>query len=155
MRAEFLRAEEGSTDVIATAWWDGRSARVDAGDSTTRTALERIFRLTPVVVDDASYRPLYARGEAVVQPGNADWFRAAAYTRAQAEGLKARVVPEVVGQGGWDPAAAYRTFREDVARLLQRGDHPSEVGQPGEQAPEERAKTGDQPRGSEAPPTVQ
>jgi hypothetical protein len=154
MRAEFLRAEEGSTDVIATASWDGKSARIDAEDSAARAAVERVFRLTPVVVDDPSYRPLYARGEAVVQPGNADWFRAAAYTRAPAEGLKARVVPEVVGQGGWDPAAAYRTFREDVTRLLQRGIHPSEDRQPGERAPEERAKSGDQPRASDSPPDV-
>src|SRR2546429_5782476 len=45
-------------------------------------------------------------------------------------------------QGGWDPAAAYRTFREDVARLLQRGiRRPDEQRQPGEHGPEERAET--------------
>ena len=91
----------------------------------------------------------------MIQPGTPEWFRAAAYTRAAAEGLRARVVPEVIGQGGWDPAAAYRTFREDVARLLQRGTRPPEGDrQPGEHAPEERAETGDQPRGSDSPPDV-
>jgi hypothetical protein len=61
-----------------------------------------------------------------------------------------------VGQGGWDPAAAYRTFREDVARLLQRGiRQPSDDAQPGERAPQERAETGDQPRASDSPPNVQ
>jgi hypothetical protein len=156
MRAEFLRDEEGSTDVVATASWDGRGFEVEAQDSDVRAAVERIFRLTPVVVDDPTYRPLYARGEAVIQPGNADWFRAAAYGRAASEGLKARVVPEVVGQGGWDPAAAYRTFREDVARLLQRGiRQSSDDAQPGERAPQERAETGDQPRASDSPPNVQ
>jgi hypothetical protein len=154
MRAEFLRVEEGSTDVVASARWDGKGVRIEADDPATRAAVARIFRLTPVVVDDPSYRPLYARGEAVVQPGNADWFRAAAFARATPEGLKARVVPEMVGQGGWDPAAAYRTFREDVARLLARGIHPSEEHEPCEHAPEERAGTGDQPRASDAPPNA-
>ena len=132
MRAEFLRADDAA-EVVATASWDGRGVVVEADDEAVRSALERIFRPTPVVVDDPSYRPLYARGESVVQPGNAEWFLAAAYARAASEELKARVVPEVVGQGGWDPAAAYRTFREDVARLLQRGiRRPDEQRQPGE-----------------------
>ena len=156
MRAEFLRSGGEASDVVATASWDGRRVVVDGADPGVRDAIDRIFRPTPVVVDDPSYRSLGALGEAMIQPGNAEWFRAAAYSRAGAEGLKARVVPEVVGQGGWDPAAAYRTFREDVGRLLERGIHRSDrPGQPGERAPEERAETGDQPRASDSPPDVQ
>ena len=83
----------------------------------------RIFKRTPVVVNDPAYLSLGAHGESVVQPGDAVWFRAAAYARAPAEGLKVRIVPEVEAQGGWDPAAAYRTFREDVGRLVERGSH--------------------------------
>ena len=64
---------------------------------------------------------LGARGESVIQPGSIEWFRAAAFDRAEREGFAVRVVPEVTGQGGWDPAAAYRTFREDMTRLIDRG----------------------------------
>lgn len=156
MRAEFLRADGDGTDVVASVSWDGRSVAFDDVGAELKRAIERIFRPAPVVVDDPSYRSLGALGEAMIQPGNAEWFRAAAYQRAAEAGLKARVVPEVVGQGGWDPAAAYRTFREDMGRLLERGlRHPARAGQPGEQAPEERAETGDQPRASDAPPDVQ
>ena len=124
MRAEFHPPEDPS-NVVGTAVWDGHRAVMDADDPAIRASLERIFKLTPVVVDDPSYRSLGALGESVIQPGNAEWFRAAAYGRAAPEGLKARVVPEVIGQGGWDPASAYRTFREDIGRLLERGIHSS------------------------------
>jgi hypothetical protein len=107
------------------------------------------------VVDDPSFRSLGAYGESVVQPGSLEWFVAASFTRAQAEGLGVRLVPEVTGQGGWDPAASYRTFRSTVRHLVA-----SSVGrdrqrpQPEEERPKERAKTGDQPGDSDAPPTV-
>ena len=123
MRAEFRRVDADPTDVVATASWDGDCVVIDASDLAVRPSIARIFRLSPVVVDDPSYRSLGALGESMIQPGNAEWFRAAAYARAGEEGLKVRVVPEVVGQGGWDPAAAYRTFREDVGRQLADHNH--------------------------------
>ena len=118
MRAEFLPAE--GDEVVGVARWDGHRAVVETEDQAVHDALERIFKARPVLVDDASTRSLGAHGESVIQPGSGEWFRAAAYTRAGAEGLKARVVPEVIGQGGWDPASAYRTFRDDMSRLLLR-----------------------------------
>jgi hypothetical protein len=67
-----------------------------------------------------------------------------------------RLVPEVAGQGGWDPAAAYRSFPAAVGRLIESGVGRSRgEQQPGEEEPEERAETGDQPRGSDAPPTIE
>jgi len=52
----------------------------------------------------------------LLEPGSSAWFRAALLTRARALGLSVRfVAPEIVG--GWDPAAAYRTFDEQIERL--------------------------------------
>src|SRR5206468_10960508 len=79
VRAEFLPADEGD-EVVGVARWDGRRAVVEAEDPAVRAALERIFKPRPVVVDDPSYRSPGARGESVIQPGNDEWFRAAAYT---------------------------------------------------------------------------
>jgi hypothetical protein len=116
MRAEFYRPDDPA-DVVGLARWDGRVARVEAADQDTETAIVRVFRPTPVVVDDPTLRPLGAHGESVVQPGSLDWFRAAAVTRSDEEGLRVRFVPQVRVGGGWDPASAYRTFRQTVARL--------------------------------------
>jgi len=116
MRAEFYRPDD-SEEVLGTARWDGRAAQVEAADPGVRSAIDRIFRATPVVLDDPSLRPQGARGEVVVQPGTLDWFRAAA-SRAAGEGLRVRFVPEARAPGGWDPASAYRTFRQAVARLV-------------------------------------
>ncbi|MFN2545371.1 MAG: hypothetical protein ABR600_12515 [Actinomycetota bacterium] len=148
MKAEFSR--NGS---VATATWDGGRAVVKSDDPSLRETVQQVFRPTPVVVQGAGP---HASAEAVLQPGSVEWFRAAAFSRAEPAGLSVRVVPEVVGKGGWDPAAAYRTFRQSMADLIERdaerrdGDH-----QPGEEGPVERAETGDQPRDSDAPPTVQ
>ena len=120
MRAEFSRPDDGP-DVVATVAWDGRGVVIDSKDPDAHGAVERIFRPTPVVVEDASFRSLGARGESVLQPGSLEWFRAAAFSRAEREGFAVRIVPEVAAQGGWDPAAAYRTFREDMDRLIDRG----------------------------------
>ena len=91
----------------------------------------------------------------MIEPGSLEWFRAAAFARGPSIGFHVRLVPEVTGQGGWDPAAAYRTFR-DAMTLIVEGDaaRSGEERQPGEEGPEERAETGDQPRDSDAPPTV-
>jgi hypothetical protein len=117
MRAEFYRSNDEGT-VVGSATWDGRSVHVDAEDDAVQAVLRRIFRLTPVVVEDPSLRPLYAKGEVMAHPGTLEWFREAALTRAEREGLRVRLVPEAAGRGGWDPASAYRTFRQTVARLV-------------------------------------
>jgi hypothetical protein len=52
-------------------------------------------------------------------------------------GLAGRIVPEVQGQGGWDPASAYRTFRQTVAHLVGRARNEGEdLEQAGEARPE-------------------
>jgi hypothetical protein len=125
VRAEFRRIDDAS-DILATATWDGRHAVVDASDPDVRRAVERMFRATALVVDDARLRPLGAHGEVVIQPGSMDWFRAAAFARAEQEGLRARMVPDVAGPGGWDPAAAYRTFDDAITLLISRGHQRGE-----------------------------
>jgi hypothetical protein len=128
MKVEFyLPAPEPASDdpdakqepptLVGSATWRDGSIEVDADDPETRTALERVFRRTPVVIDDAAYRRQGTSGEVQLQPGNLEWFRAAAQVRAPAEaGVVARVVPGVT-QGGYDPAAGYRTFEESIERL--------------------------------------
>jgi hypothetical protein len=122
MRVEFHPSDDPER-VVAEAVWDGCRAVVRAPDEE-RAAVERFFRPTPVVLEDPALRPLGSRGETVLQPGSLEWFRAAALTRAAEAGLAARIVPEVAGPGGWDPAAAYRTFRQSVDLLLTRSGRP-------------------------------
>lgn len=114
MRAELYRPDAPDA-VVAVATWDGFSAGVEA-EGKPIEGLDKLFRATPVVVDDASLRRLGTRGESLVQPGSLEWFRAALITRAPALGLSVRFVPGVT-EGGWDPASAYRTFGEQVERL--------------------------------------
>lgn len=117
MEVEFLRGEGEDRDVVATARWVDGAVTVESDDDEVREQLTHAFRKTPVVVDDASYRRLGTHGEIVVQPGDLQWFRAVALTRATAEtGLTARSVPGIT-QGGYDPAAGYRTFEEQIERL--------------------------------------
>jgi hypothetical protein len=117
MRAEFYRPDQPDR-VVGMAVWDGRKATTESPDDEARRALARIFRKAPVVVDDPALLPQGARGQVVLEPGSLSWFRAAAQNRAAEVGLFARIVPEVEGGGGWDPAAAYRTFRESVEQLV-------------------------------------
>jgi hypothetical protein len=115
VRAELSRPD-ASDAVVATARWDGRTATVEpAGDGVEE--LDRLFRPTPVVVDDPSLRQLGQRGESLLQPGSIEWFRAALLTRAPKLGLSVRFVPEIEPGEGWDPAAAYRTFEDQIERL--------------------------------------
>ena len=116
MRAEFYRRDDPET-VVGTARWDGRRPQLEAQEDSVRSVLRRIFRASPVVVEDASLRPLASSGESVLQPGSLEWFRAAAINRAPEHGLAARLVPEVPPKTGWDPASAYRTFRQVVTQL--------------------------------------
>jgi hypothetical protein len=90
---------------------------VEADDPAVRRSIERAFRMTPVVVDDPSLRRTGTRGEQMLQPGDLGWFRAVAQYRVPAEtGLVARSVPGVA-RGGYDPAANYRRFAEQIERL--------------------------------------
>ena len=118
MRVEFFAPDAPDT-VVATAVWDGSSASVDAEDAAIREALAHAYRLMPVVVDDPAYRQLGTSGEVVLQPGSLEWFRAATQVRAiSATRLGARFVPGVT-EGGFDPAAQYRTFEESIERLTR------------------------------------
>jgi hypothetical protein len=134
MRAEFYDAGDREA-VVAVARWDGRTVHVDGADPDVVDRVRRVFRPTPVVVDDPALRPLASHGEAMIQPGTLEWFRTAATARGAESGLGVRIVPEVQGQGGWDPASAYRTFRQTVAHLVGRAQ---EDGERAEQSAESR-----------------
>lgn len=115
MRAELHLPDEPER-VVAIATWDGRQARLQVLDPAVAGALARLFRPTPVVVDDGAYRRQGTHGEVLIEPGTLEWFRAAVTTRAVEAGFVARIVPGVT-EGGWDPAAQYRTFGESIERL--------------------------------------
>jgi hypothetical protein len=103
--------------AVASATWHEGHPVVDADDPSIKAAIERAFRATPIVVDDPSLRRTGAHGEQMLQPGDLEWFRAVAQFRVPAEtGLVARTVPGVT-QGGYDPAANYRRFAEQIERL--------------------------------------
>jgi hypothetical protein len=105
--------------VASATWLDGRVI-VESDDPDLRISIERAFRPVPVVVDDPSLRYPGTRGESVLQPGDLEWFRAVAQVRVPAEtGLVARSVPGVT-VGGYDPAANYRRFSEQIERLESR-----------------------------------
>jgi hypothetical protein len=117
MRVELFAPDDPDT-VVSSATWKGGSVVIDAEDEAIRGALAHAYRPTPVVVGDASYRRPGSSGEVLLQPGSLEWFRAVTRVRATAEsGLAARFVPEVT-EGGFDPAAQYRSFDEVVERLM-------------------------------------
>ncbi len=130
MKAEFYR-EDAPDDVIAAATWDGRGVAVESEDSSLAATITKSFRRTPVVTDDGAYRRLGASGDVQLQPGSLEWFRAVAQIRATAEsGLRARLVPGI-REGGFDPAAAYRSFGDAVERLSFRaGDSAGDAAPP-------------------------
>ena len=112
MRAELYQPEPER--VVAVAGWSGTGASMEVIEPVE--GLDRVLRPTPVVVSDPALLPRGARGEAVLQPGSLEWFRAALLTRAPPLGLAVRFVVDDV-RNGWDPAANYRTFDEQVRRL--------------------------------------
>ena len=123
MQVEFLRGQGEERVVVGTARWSDGDVTVASEDDEVREGLTHAFRRTPVAIDDASYRRLGTHGEVVVQPGDLEWFRAVALTRVPSEtGLAPRFVPGVVA-GGYDPAAGYRTFEQQVELLDARADH--------------------------------
>jgi hypothetical protein len=107
--------------VVATATWDGSRAVIDVIGGVDPADVGRVFRKTPVVLEDGAFLPAGSRGEVLLQPGSLEWFRAAAQVRAPEVGLVARVVPGVA-RGGFDPAAGYRPFDEAIERLMQAPD---------------------------------
>jgi hypothetical protein len=130
LRIEFHRPAEAATPaapagqppaapppVVGSAIWLGERVVVEADDPVVKASIERAFRPTPVVLDDPSLRSAGTHGEQMLQPGDLEWFRAVAQIRVAAEtGLVARSVPGVT-QGGYDPAANYRRFSEQIERL--------------------------------------
>ena len=123
MRAELTRPDDPGR-IVGAAEWDGVRARVtEAEDDQVRAAFERIFRVSPVAIDDPSRRRAGTSGPVLAEPGDLDWFMAAAEVRGAAEGFGVRFAPE--RPGGWDPAAAYRPLREWVSeREASRGPGP-------------------------------
>jgi hypothetical protein len=114
MRAELHRPDEPD-EVVAVALWDGSSARLEIGDGAPE-GLNALLRPIPVVVDDPSLRRQGTHGETLLAPGSLEWFRAALLSRSGSFGLAVRFVSSV-REGGWDPAAQYRTFEQQVGRL--------------------------------------
>ncbi len=120
MRVEFASPDDEQRATLATAEWRDGAVTISSEDEQIRKKLARAFRRTPVVTDDPSYRRLGTSGPVVLQPGDLAWFRAVAQTRVPADtGLVPRFVP---GKpvGGFDPAAGYRRFREEVKLLDER-----------------------------------
>jgi hypothetical protein len=117
VKVEFYRVGDEERITLAEVAWADGTVDVRSDDEELVAKLRYAFRRTPVVTDDAAFRRLGTRGEVVLQPGDLEWFRAAALGRATAEtGLAATVVPGGAG-GGYDPAADYRPFGEKVERL--------------------------------------
>lgn len=122
MRAELYRPAdpdtEGPEQVVAVATWtDGRPSLEVLEDVP---GLDGLLRATPVVTDDPSLRRPGTSGEVMLDAGSSAWFRAALLSRAPAMGLAVRFVAQRIA-GGWDPAAAYATFEEQVDRLGSSG----------------------------------
>ncbi|MEO8477814.1 MAG: hypothetical protein ABI572_12315 [Actinomycetota bacterium] len=127
MKAEFYR-EDAPDDVVVTATWDGLDVAVEGEEESLAATITNSFRRTPVVTDDGAYRRQGTSGEVQLQPGTLEWFRAVAQIRATAEsGLRARLVPGI-REGGFDPAAGYRSFGDAVERLSFRDAEPTSTG---------------------------
>ena len=121
MKVEFRRPDDEQQTTMATVAWEGRRAIIESDDEEIAAKLAHAFRATPIVTDAAAYRQLGTSGPVVLQPGDLAWFRAVAKVRAGAEtGLAARFVPEIT-EGGFDPAAGYRSFEEQIERLTELG----------------------------------
>ena len=117
MRVEFYAPADEAKSTVASAAWDGHDVTITCDDDRRRAELAHAFRRTWVVTDDAAYRRLGTSGEVAIQPGDLEWFRASAQVRVPAEvGLQARFVPGAI-IGGFDPAAGYRTFEDQIERL--------------------------------------
>jgi len=114
VRAELYRPDAPES-IVAIATWSGGRANLEVLDASIER-LDTLVRPTPVVVDDPSLRAPGTHGEALLEPGSSAWFRAALQTRAEPLGLRVRFVTRQI-VGGWDPAASYRSFGEQVDRM--------------------------------------
>jgi hypothetical protein len=114
VRAEVYRPDDPTT-VIAIARWSLEGSTLEETGPKV-DGVDRLLRRIPVVVSDPSLLPQGAHGETVLQPDSLEWFRAALSARAGELGLAVRFVADDV-RNGWDPAANYRTFAEQVERL--------------------------------------
>jgi len=114
VRAELYRPDAPETPVAVATWSDGRAA-LEVLDASI-PELGSLLKAIPVVVDDPSLRRPGTSGASLLEPGSSEWFRAALLERSESLGLKVRFVAEEI-IGGWDPAAAYRTFDEEIERL--------------------------------------
>jgi hypothetical protein len=98
--------------------WLGDRVIVEAEDPKLKASIDPAFRPIPGDVADPSLRYPGTSGESGWQPGDLEWFRAVAQVRVPAETrLVARSVPGVT-VGGYDPAANYRRFPEQIERLV-------------------------------------
>ena len=125
MRAEFFR-KRVPDKVIGVAEWDGREVTVHAKNTAVRDVLHRIFRPSAVAVADPALLPPGARGLVILEPGDLEWFLAAARVRGQEEGLGVRIVTE--RPGGWDPAAFYEPLPAWVSRQQGPKARPTSLG---------------------------
>jgi hypothetical protein len=117
MDVEFYAPDDEEKRAIATAAWDGREVTVTAEDPGVRETLVRSFRKSPIAVDEPALRRMGTSGPVVIQPGSLEWARAVSQHRATEESkLAARFVARRV-VSGWDPAADYRTFGEQIEKL--------------------------------------
>lgn len=116
MQVELHRPDDPDA-VAATVTWTRGEIVIVSDDEALVPSLTKAFRRTPVVIDDSSYRRMGTSGELLISPGSLEWFRAVVQVRVPAEtGLVGRFVSGV-REGGFDPAAGYRTFESAIERL--------------------------------------
>jgi hypothetical protein len=121
MLAEFYR-QDAPAEVVGRARWSGSGVQLDVVDQALGEALERVYRPTPLSAEDPALRTAGTSGPVVLHPGGLPWFIHASRVRAGSEGLASRLVAEGPADGGgWDPAAAYRTFSQSVERRARMG----------------------------------
>jgi len=117
MEAEYYAPDDEEKRAVASASWDGREVTVTSDDADVRDKLTRAFRKTPIAIDEPALRRRGTHGPVVIQPGNLEWFRAVARARATEEaGLAARFVAGKI-VSGWDRAADYRRFGDQIEKL--------------------------------------
>jgi hypothetical protein len=121
VRAEFYRPGSSSREPVGRAEWTGDGIHLSPEDGAISDALRRIFRRTPIAVDDPALRSAGTSGPTILQPGTLLWFISAARARAEEEGFAVNLVPEGEGSMGWDPAAGYRSFVQSVERKERMG----------------------------------
>ena len=119
MRAEIYRPESPDR-VVASATWSDEGTSLEVFDDSV-SGLDALLRKTPTLVP-ASFPGQPRDGASTIEPpGSPRWFRAALITRAAPLGLQVRFVEDDI-ENGWDPAANYRTFRQQERRLIDERD---------------------------------